>query len=421
MENINKFKKDLSACVKCGACQSVCPVFLQLKRESAVARGKLALFESLIQGEIDVTEKFAEAISQCILCLSCKETCAAQISIEHLIPFARWEVLKKLGIPFKKHVALKALSSKSFSKRLLYNLLKILNPLLFARIPENSGLYYRYSFLLEKGRFIPQLVRKPFLERYREPIEGNKKKPVVLFFPGCMVNYLYPNIGDSVINILKRMECTILLPKEQNCCGFPALASGDILTSKRLAESNFREFSKLSFDAIVLACATCGTAFKNYDLYFRDFNERYSQWSEVKKKVFDISEFIIEFGEKKFGTLLRRAPQSWRATYHDPCHLKKSQGIYTQPREVISNLPGIEFIEMDEASSCCGFGGTFSLDNYELSLKINDSKIFKVMRTNAEKLLTACPGCIMQLQGGLLRHESKIKVSHWVEEITICS
>jgi glycolate oxidase iron-sulfur subunit len=296
--------------------------------------------------------------------------------------------------------------------------MKILEPLLLARIPESSGLYYRYSFLFEKGRFIPQLVRKPFSERYRSPIPGEKRKPVVLFFTGCMINFLYPQIGESVIKILNAMDCNVLLPKEQNCCGFPALASGDILASRKLAEKNFEELSGHNFDAIVVACASCGTAFKKiYDLYFRNSDKQYSKWEEIKKKIFDISEFVTEFGEGKINDSLLKSSEVEKVTYHDPCHLKKSQNIYIRPREIISSLQGIDFVEMDEASSCCGFGGTFSLENYELSLKINDLKTSRIIRSNAQKVLTGCPGCIMQLQGGLLRHGSKIKVFHWVEEV----
>ena len=391
---------------------------MQLKRESGVARGKLALFQSLVEGEIAVTDRLAETVSQCVLCLSCQETCAAQIPIEYLIPLARWEILKKMGVPFKKKAILKFLSSKSPLKRALYRGMKILEPLLLARIPESSGLYYRYSFLFDKGRFIPQLVKKPFLEKYKQPITGENKKLTVLFFPGCMVNFLYPQIGESVVNILNRMYCTVILPKEQNCCGFPALASGDMLTSLKLAQMNLKEFASHHFDAIVVACASCGTAFKKiYDLHFRNSDEEYSKWNEIKKKIFDISEFLVEFDGKETKKYLFKSSKEGRVTYHDPCHLKKSQNIYTQPREIISNISGIDFVEMEEASSCCGFGGTFSVENYEMSLKINDLKISQVIHSNAEKVLTGCPGCIMQLQGGLLRHGSKIKVSHWVEEV----
>ena len=383
-----------------------------------MTRGKLALFQSLAEGEITVTDRFARAVSECVLCLSCRETCAAQIPIEYLIPLARQETLKKMGIPFKKKAALKFLSLKSPLKRALYLGMKVLEPLLLSRIPESSGLYFRYSFIFDKGQFIPQLVRKPFLEKYKQPILGTNKKPSVLFFPGCMVNFLYPSIGESVVNILKRMGCTVLLPKEQNCCGFPALASGDVLTSLKLANTNLNEFASHHFDAIVVACASCGTAFKRiYDLHFRNSDEKYSKWTEIRKKIFDISEFILGFEGKETKKYLSKLVRRERVTYHDPCHLKKGQNIHTQPREVISNLSGIDLVEMEEPSSCCGFGGTFSLENYELSLKINDLKISRVIRSNTEKVLTGCPGCIMQLQGGLLRHGSKIKVSHWVEEV----
>lgn len=419
MEDIENLKKELSACVKCGACQSACPVFLQLKREHGVARGKFALFQSLINGEIEVTERFAEAISQCILCLSCKETCAAKIEVEHLIPLARHEVLKKMGIPIKKKIALSILSSKDTQKKFLFSLLRILDPLFLKKIPESSGLYYRFSFFLERGRFIPNLVRKPFSEKYRQPVQGNTKKPKVFFFPGCMINFIYPNIGESVVDILKKMNCTIIFPEEKNCCGFPAFASGDILTSKEVAEANLNEFLKTQFDAIVLACATCGTAFKKiYDYHFKNQNdEKHSGWNEIKKKIFDISEFISEFEREDFSKALSKPKDQQKVTYHDPCHLKKSQGIYLQPREIIANIAGLNFAEMEEASSCCGFGGIFSLENYKLSLEINDIKSAKVISSNSSNLLTSCPGCIMQLQGGLLRHGSGIKVSHWAEKI----
>ena len=419
MEDVENLKKELSACVKCGACQSVCPVFLELKREHGVARGKFALFESLVNGEIEVTERFAEVMSQCVLCFSCKETCAAGIEIERLIPLARHEVLKKMGIPIKKKIALSILSSKEVQKKFLFSLLRIIDPLFLKKIPESSGLYYRFSFFLERGRFIPNLARKPFSEIYKKPLQGNIKKPKVLFFSGCIINFVYPNIGKSVIDILKKMDFTVIFPKNNNCCGFPAFASGDIKTSKETAETNLDEFLKEEFDAIVVGCASCGTSFKKiYDYHFKDQdNEKFSRWNEIKKKIFDISEFIIEFDKQDLSRNLPGTGNQQRVTYHDPCHLKKSQGIYLQPREIIANIAGLNFIEMEEASSCCGFGGTFSLENYKLSLKINDIQSERIISSNPSKVLTSCPGCIMQLQGGLLRHGSKIKVSHWAEEI----
>jgi len=417
MENTESLKKELSSCVKCGACQSACPVFLQLKREHGVARGKFALIQSLIDGEIEVTERFAEVMSQCVLCLSCKETCAAKIEVEQLIPFARHEVLKNRGIPFKKKIALSILSSKETQKKIIFSLLRILDPLFLKKITESSGLYYRFSFFLERGRFIPGLVRKPFSDRYRQPLQGDTKKPKVFFFPGCMINFVYPNIGESAVGILKKMNCTIIFPKEKNCCGFPAFASGDIVASKKLAEANLNEFSKTQFDAIVVACATCGTAFKKiYDYHFKNQNnEKFSRWNEIKKKIFDISEFIIEFGKQDLSRKLPISGNQQRVTYHDPCHLNRNQGIRHEPRELIALNRSVRFKEMRFPCSCCGLGGGVNYANYDLSIEITKRKAESVRDSGAQIVATACPGCIVQIRDGLHRYGVDAKVVHVVE------
>lgn len=411
-------KDALSTCVKCGACQAVCPVYDILKTERSVARGKIALIEALSKSELELSDSLYSALSQCILCTSCRETCSANVEIERIIAGAREIALNKRGMPPLKKAVLKILSAKTSSKNPAFKTAGLLQKLLLKKIPTTSGLLYRGIFLPGEEKLIPEIAEKPFHQRF-ENHDSDKAQSArsVMFFQGCTINYIYPHIGEAAVSIIRKGGFSPVVLPEQFCCGLPSYFSGDKETALSLATSNLELFSKYNLEYIVVACASCGAAFKNiYPILFEKNLEMKSRWEKFKGRVIDISQFTDGPGGKKLTELLNENNgKKLKVTYHDPCHLKKSQGVVNEPRKIIRMLPNITLVEMEGSSDCCGFGGTFSLENEKLSSEINRRKTGKIMATGADMVLTGCPGCIMQINRGLARAGGKQSVKHWVE------
>ncbi len=420
MKNSDKNTKlvnALSKCVKCGACQAVCPVYDIDKKENAVARGKIALLEAYISGDIELSDKLYESISKCLLCTSCRESCAANIDIERIISAAREKAVKEKGIPPLKKAVLQVLSGTFHGRNALMKTASLIENILFKKIPSESGLFYKGVFFADKGeRLIPSISQKSFSEtlKKRRPLSGRAS---VLFFQGCTINFISPQTGISVFNIIEKSGFNpTILPKQQ-CCGLPAFFSGDRKQAEHLAKKNLQALKSENFEYLVVACATCGSAFKEiYPLIFEDDGQSSELWEKIKSKIMDLSEFVSGPGKNILTKIKKNQTRDTKLiTYHDPCHLKKVQKIERKPREIIKQLPGAKLIEMKNSTDCCGFGGMFSIENYKMSININRKKTENIIATGADIVLTGCPGCILQIQSGLLAKSKKKEVKHWCE------
>ncbi|RMF95327.1 MAG: (Fe-S)-binding protein [Candidatus Schekmanbacteria bacterium] len=412
-----KFQKALSKCVKCGACQAVCPVYDIEKKENSVARGKLALLQAYMKGEIELTSKLYETISKCILCTSCKDTCAASIEIDRIISTAREKAVKEFGMPPLKKALLEILCGTFPGRKTFLKSASLVEKMFMKKIPSESGLFYKGYFLGRKeGKIFPALSKKTLteiidLEKVSDSLSS------VLFFQGCTINFISPQTGISALNLIRKSNFTPILLNKQQCCGLPAFFSGDREKAEKLAYSNLEMLSEKKFDYLVVACATCGSAFKEiYPLIFEDDSNRLQKWEEIKGKILDLSEFLSGPGNRIFSKIKKTEKETTKtATYHDPCHLYKGQKIEKEPREIIKNIPRINLVEMENSSDCCGFGGMFSIENFELSREINKKKIENILSSKAELVLTGCPGCILQIKSGLIAKSSNIEVKHWCE------
>ena len=194
-----------------------------------------------------------------------------------------------------------------------------------------------------------------------------------------------------MIRLLQKIGYSVFLPKSQQCCGIPALSSGDGSLVEKLAEQNRASFEEHDVQHIITCCASCNGGVKEY------YSTMKADYADFTGKVIDFNLFLAEQGFIREMAKLPKRKNRTRVTYHDPCHLK-TQGILKEPRELLQALPNVEFIEMEGASSCCGLGGTFSVYHYETSKAIGSRKMLGLSESGAEMIATACPGCIMQLQ-----------------------
>ncbi|MRR58872.1 MAG: (Fe-S)-binding protein [Deltaproteobacteria bacterium] len=413
MDPLKKIEQEMKKCVKCGACRAHCPVFSATGREPASARGKVALARAALSGGIGLDARTRADMSKCLLCGRCVEKCANDVPTDLIVLAAREALAHTRGLTaFHKMVGLLLRNRGLMAKGAL--LASLFRPLLFRKVPASSGLRLRFPLPIIGGkRHIPVLAAKPFLERHAEIIPGRPGMPRVLYFVGCVTDFIYPEIGEAALTLLKSLGCTIIVPKDQRCCGFPALSGGDLVTFRKLAEHNLAVLEKHRPDHIMTACASCGAAF--HRMYPRVLGERYPELAEryraISEKVVDAAVLLNNLGFLPAGS--DNGTQA-RVAYHDPCHLR-SRAITREPRGLLRSSPGVEFIEMTGADSCCGLGGTFNVYHYGTSMGINSRKTSAIRDAGVDTVATGCPGCMLQLSDGLQQAGLRVRVLHTLE------
>ncbi|MDT8441343.1 MAG: (Fe-S)-binding protein [Desulfuromonadales bacterium] len=408
LKDLEQFREEIEQCVKCGACRAHCPVFGAEKHEGRVARGKVALAKSLLDGDITLEPKVLEDMSQCLLCGSCFAQCPNKVPTEEIVAAARRRIAEEQGLStFGKGVA--AVLGRPALMNGLAKLGGRLSSVLFRKLPADSGLRLRFPApWIDAGRTLPPLTDRPFRERHPERIAGVAGLPTVAFFTGCGINYLYPAIGEAFLAALKFLGVTVIIPKDQACCGLPAVSAGAAATVEGLAARNLAALSAHEVDYVVTACASCHSGLGKV---YRELGDGYVGLAD---KVRDVFVFLVEQGLAERLRELPRPAERLRVTYHDPCHLR-IHGITREPREILKALPQVDYAEMNEAGTCCGLGGTYSVYHYETSRKIGANKAANIAASGAELVATDCPGCIMQLQDSINHAGGEQKVVHILE------
>ncbi len=408
-KNLRDFEQVIRQCVKCGVCQAHCPTYQVKKREGAVARGKIALAAALLDREASLEESLQKDISMCLMCGSCVNKCPNKVPTNEIVGAIRREITDNQGLSLIG----KGVSTLLGSKALMKTLSKsgaVLSPLFLKKVPETSGLRLRFPAPLMKDRTVPKIAFRNLFDRVPEFILGKPDKPVVGFFAGCSITYAYPEIGEIMVSILQRMGYSVFVPKAQQCCGIPALSSGNGKLVEELAETNIKAFKQREVQHIITACASCNGGIGEY------YKTMKADYADFTGKVIDFSVFLKQAGLFAQLAEMEKWPERVKVTYHDPCHLK-TQGITREPRELLRSLPNVDFVEMENASACCGLGGTFSVYHYEDSKAIGARKVPGLQQSGAELVATACPGCIMQLQDVINHAGLKVRAVHILELI----
>jgi glycolate oxidase iron-sulfur subunit len=410
---LKRVEDQLKKCVKCGACRAHCPAFQELKREPAVARGKVALAQHLMTGDITLDDQTYLAMSKCLLCGSCVEKCPNDVPTDEIVIAAREALAAERGLTtFHKAVG-RVIRNRRLMK-MGAAAAALLGPLFFRKVPTTSGLRLRFPLPFLGGkRHVPQLAKKPFMDRHPEVIPGEPGKPRIVYFVGCMTNFVYTEIGEAALALFRHLGCTVIIPKDQQCCGLPGMSGGDLATVRELAERNLAALETHEADYIVTACATCGGAL--HKLYPLVLGKRHPQLrarlDALAAKTVDASVLLQRLGLVPSET---GAGEAVKITYHDPCHLR-TRAVTRQPRELLKGTPGVEFVEMEGADKCCGLGGTFNVYHYDASLAINAPKAAAIEQSGARVVATGCPGCMMQLADGLRHRGAKTRVMHTLE------
>lgn len=403
------WEKEVIRCIRCGACQNVCPVFKELQAEATVARGRVMLIRAVIHKDLDLSEGFIDKMSLCLMCKACVANCPSGVKVDKLVEAARKEIVEKKGLSSLKKIIFRFILKNRWVFDTGMRMGRLFQRLVFRKGPNGQGMLPRMALGIDKRRLLTPLAPKPFKSMYPEVVKVPEAKMRVAFFSGCMINYVYTDTGKAVINVLKRNGVEVVIPALQNCCGAPIRINGDYETAKAMAKANIDVFLKEEVDAVVVACGTCGLTLKE------EYSELLAEdpfYVEKAKKlgamVMDFTELVVsvEDFKDKIGYL------PLKVTYHDPCHLVRGLKVKDQPRQIIKSIPGVVFQELNKPDTCCGSGGSFSLYHYDLSSKINDNKVIDIDQTGAEILVTGCSACRMHILDGLNRRNLSVKVIH---------
>jgi glycolate oxidase iron-sulfur subunit len=255
---------------------------------------------------------------------------------------------------------------------------------------------------------LPRLPQRP-LRRILPKVTGSRgeTKQRVGFFLGCAQSLLFADESAATVRVLSRNGCTVITPKEVECCGMPAHGYGRMDLVRKQAKRNISVFEKSDVDVVVTDCATCGSTLKEYGDYLKDDPKWAERAEEFSHKVRDVSEFLGEIPlEKPKGRIQKRV------TYHDPCHLRRAQHVTEQPRDLLKMIAGLEFVELPESDWCCGSAGSQLITHYETSTQVLDRKMDNLESTQARVIASGCPGCQMQLNTGIQRRGLDVRVVH---------
>ncbi|MFP4035726.1 MAG: (Fe-S)-binding protein [Desulfovermiculus sp.] len=416
-KSLQKLDDQMVTCMKCGMCQAVCPLYAETGREADVARGKIALVENLAGEILHDPQAVKERLDRCLLCGSCAASCPSGVKVLDIFLQARAVITGYLGLsPAKKAIFRGMLANPKLFNAVLDLAPKFQN--LFTK-PVNDTLgssCARFmSPLLGDRHFLP-LAKTSWHKQTGEVNTPRGESGIkIAFYPGCLVDKIYPPVAEAAFKVLGHHGVGLYMPARQVCCGIPALSSGDRKTFDRLVRDNLRLFSDQDVDYLLTPCATCTATIKKiWPLMARDYpHQEQEKIKTLAEKTRDLTEFVAS----TFSPSSEDRPVSdiRRATYHDPCHLKKSLDVSREPRSLISNSPGFELVEMADADRCCGMGGSFNLQHYDLSKRIGEKKLQSILNTYADVVATCCPACMMQITDLLSRAGASMEVRHVIE------
>lgn len=393
----------LNTCNKCGFCHTACKTYKVDGAETRVARGRNQLIKAVADGKLEPNQEYEDAIMSCLLCGECGVACPSGVKANELVLAARRDLKLRKGIhPFAKSFALKTLANPKKLERGF----KLFGGLGKSTLKKIDGMDFFRGIDIKN---MP-VAKKPFLEQVPERITVQRPKHSVAFYVGCFLNFSLDGTAQSVVKVLTKNDCEVVIPKDQVCCGLPQYAYGDFETAKVNARKTIDRFLALDTEVILSACASCVAMLK--DDYLKLFADEPAYMPKVQQfcdKVVEFSEYMAKIGVD--ASKLHNST-SMRVTYHDPCHMVRGIGVTKQPRQMLQILPRVEFVEMNEANRCCGASGLVQAFYHEMSTKITRQKTLNIKNTNADVVATSCPACMLRLETGISLAGQNQKVMH---------
>jgi len=381
-------------CVHCGFCLPTCPTYVLWGEEMDSPRGRIHLMDQHVGGT-PVTPEMAGHFDACLGCMACVTACPSGVRYDRLIEQTRVEV-ERVHVRDPRERAVRALVFGLFPYprrlRLLrpgLGLAERLAPFL-ERVHPSLGAMAGLAPRVWHRQRLPRLVRA-----------RGERRAVVGMLIGCVQGEFFPQVNAATARVLALEGCDVRIPAGQGCCGALSVHSGRADQARRLARRTVRTFRRAGVDTVVVNAAGCGSSMKEYGELLGE---------EPGFRVVDLSEFLAEL-----GPVAERHPLPLTVAYHDACHLAHAQGVRAQPRELLRAIPGLELREVPESAICCGSAGTYNIFQPQAARELGERKATGVGSTGAELLVSANPGCTMQIAAAMRRQGTPIRVAHTAE------
>jgi glycolate oxidase iron-sulfur subunit len=432
-------------CVHCGFCLPACPTYQLWAEEMDSPRGRIYLVSQILDGA-ELTPAAAEHFDRCLGCMACMTACPSGVQYDQLIEAARaWTedaraagseatggaeaaggsegaggVAGSAGSAGPVGVAGSAAARRRDRavRAAIFALFPYparlraaIGPL---RAAQRTGLDRRLARSGLPDRISPALgaalrlaptagVTKRLPERVAA---RGPRRAVVGMLTGCVQSVFFPQVNAATARVLATEGCDVLIPRGQGCCGALSLHSGREAEAQAFAQRAIATFEAQDVDAIVVNSAGCGSAMKEYERLLAGTGWA-ARAAALSAKVRDLSEFLAEL-----GPAARRHPLPVTAAYHDACHLAHAQRITRQPRELLRAIPGLNLVELPDAGTCCGSAGVYNLLQPEAASELGARKAQAVLDAGAPLLISANPGCSLQIASALGDRGAHIAVAH---------
>lgn len=411
--------EEILNCTRCGFCLPSCPTYTQTGDEVQSPRGRIALMKGVIDGVIEPDADVKRSIDLCLGCRACEPACPSGVNFGQLLEQTREAIYQT------KHLSLaQRLTRKVTFEGIFPHHNRMVHLAGLTRMYQQSGLQslarsIRFMHVLPKRlqrmeSVLPempnrkQMVQRPTLV----PARGPKKKRVA-FFTGCLMDTMFLSTNDATIELLQLAGCEVVLPENQHCCGALHGHSGERQQGKELAKKNIVAFEHEQIDMIITNAGGCGAFLHDYEVMFQDDPDWADRARNFSEKITDISTVLVELHMDQMD--LQSEEQI--VTFQDSCHLRNGQHVSEAPRKLIQAVEGVTYVEMEDASHCCGSAGIYNIIEHDMSMHILDTKMIYTKKTKAKTIITANPGCFLQMKLGVKREglEEGVRVVHLVD------
>jgi glycolate oxidase iron-sulfur subunit len=405
---------DYLHCIHCGLCLNHCPTYRLWGLEADSPRGRIRQMVLVDEGRLPLGDSFVRHIDQCLDCRACETACPAGVEYGKLVEGARAQIEQNYRRPLRSRVARSLVYRHllPYPRRIasVARLARLYQRSSLRRVARASGLLRLFG-LAEREKLMPLIEPEFFFGRLGQTFaaQGQRRARVALF-AGCISQVSFAALHEATIRVLTANGCEVVVPAGQLCCGALAAHAGVRDVARQLAGVNLDVFLRENFDAVITNAAGCGSTLKEYDQLFAADDSMQAKAHEFRGKMRDVTEFLDSLGMTAPLHEVRL-----RVTYQDSCHLAHGQKIREAPRRLIRAVPGVELTEMRLSDNCCGSAGVYNVTETKTSLELLTEKMHCAADTGAEAIVTANPGCLLQMRAGSEIHKTGQQVLHVIE------
>jgi glycolate oxidase iron-sulfur subunit len=407
-------RADLDKCVHCGLCLNACPTYRELGVEMDSPRGRIYQMNQVANGG-PITPSYVEHLELCLACRGCESACPSGVPYGRMIEAARAQIEHQTHRSWWSRTLRKLIFNRVLPSR---TALQALGTGLYVyqvsglqRLVRASGVLRLLGNLGEIEALSPAANVPFFFSKIGKtfpPADGRRYR--VAFLAGCIANIAFARLNEATVRVLQKNGCEVVIPAAQNCCGALHLHSGLKSEAQVLARRNIDAVLSEEFDAIITNAAGCGSTLKEYDELLADDPRYKDKAREFRSRMKDITEFLVSIElNQEMGSV------EAIASYQDSCHLAHGQKIKSAPRQLLRAVPGLVFREMPMADLCCGSAGIYNLVQNDMAMQILRHKMEYAGTTKASLIVTANPGCMLQLAAGARLYGNGQRVAHVVE------